>query len=137
MIDHGAVREAIRDVAVAAIGDAATVYHLPPTGTLQLPAVLIGLPEWEQTRHDLAAGYLDKTTFPVAVVVGRGVDDAQVLVDLEGLWPALVEAINHEINEGTGFDHCAEAANVNRAYADPITIAGQTYPAQTIEIDFY
>lgn len=136
MINTAQVRAAIAAVAHEAL-ETANVYPLPPTGQLQLPAVVVGLPQWEPSSIDLAQAF-DKTTFPVAVIVARsGADDAAAVAELESLWPALIDAINTEFTEGDAFDHTAANANITRAYFDPQQIAGQTYPAQIIEIDFY
>lgn len=137
MIDLGATRDALAEVAVAALGERATVYSRPPVGTVAFPAVIVGLPEWEPTQHDLAQQF-DRITFPVAVAMQRpGADDAELVDALESLWPPLLAAIDQEINHGGAFDAVCSAAHITRAYFDLAVISGVQCPSQLIEIDFY
>lgn len=131
MIDLDAARLGLADVAGTVPG-IERVYPRAVDGSIELPAVVIGLPEVE---FDVAPCQTDTATIPVAVAVRRmGANEEAVQQQLEDLWVAVATAIRGSLETGplsnVGEGQCT------RAVMGSLDIAGQSWPAYVIEVEF-
>lgn len=134
MIDLAVLRERVATIVTAAVGAAAAVYSWPPTGSFELPAVVVGQTAWQPGPTYC----LDLYTVQVFVVVARpGSDDQATVAELEQLWPSVLVAVRDAIDADQSLGGLCAVADVKRARPIPVVIQQATYPAQSIDIEIH
>ena len=140
MIKLGPARARLAEIIEAGITDGAV-----PTATVQragidslavFPTVIIGQPNWEPQERLTYA--IDRSTFPIACVVTRGVGgDTPAIDELEEIWSAIVQLLKTTSEQDQTLGGVCAQSMIARADFGSFTIQGQTYPAQLISVDLY
>ena len=110
------------------------VYPHAPTGALQLPAVVLGMPRW---AADAVQG-MDRWEWPLVVIVASsGTSPEAPVIELDACWPLVVNKLNELIWADQTLGGIVSDARVTGAHFGPVSIAGKDYPAQTITLTLY
>lgn len=136
-MDIAKTRDRLVDIIRPAVPDSVQVHRSAFDGVAVFPAVVIGMPGWED---DTSANYcFPKWSWPVAVCVARpGTSDEVTVSELDDLWPAVFGALRDAArNDQTLGGVCSQAV-AERAMFGQFAIQSQgTYPAQMITLELY
>lgn len=132
----GPIRDQLAKIIIDGVPDTVSVYRSAFDGTPALPAVIVGMPSWED---DISANYCaPHRQFPIACVVARpGTADEHTADQLDSLWPAVFDQLRDTSRSDPGLGGICRQSVIGRALFGQFNIQGQLYPAQLITIDLY
>ena len=133
MIRQAAVRDRLAEVFTANLRDI-TVYPRTPTGSINFPCLVIGMPEW---RHHAEHG-MDVWTWPIVVCVAMSASAPAAAVDeLDAAWPAVAQVLHQlALVDQTIGGLCSDMI-IDSSKFGAVSIAGHDYPAQSIQLKLF
>jgi len=137
MISPSDIRQAVRKV-LEPIG--ITIYGCAPTGSLRLPCIILGMPEWSRWNELSARAQekMDAWEVPVIVVVAMSAADPVTSVDsLDKTWPTVVSGLQDAIRSDQTLGGVCCSAIVDGAKFGSVSIANKEYPSYHIGLTLY
>ena len=134
MINHTAARDGLAQLLTQGL-PGVTVQRGGIDAVATFPGVIVGQPAW--TKVDNLPYRLDRSTWPIAVVVARNSQDSVVIDELEQLWPAALDLLRTTSEQDQTLGGICDEAIVTRADFGQFAIQGTNYPAQLIFIELY
>lgn len=131
MLDPTAVRTQLADAIRPLVPASVPVLESAFDGLAVLPAVVIGMPSWDEARETNFC--FPRLTWPVGVIVSRPGDNDPVTVEtLDQTWAAVLAGLRNV--------HSLAAASqviVQRSQFGLFLVQGQQYPSQTIFVETF
>lgn len=134
MIDHTAARAGLHQILSAALPDV-RVQASGLDALASFPSVIIGQPAWSPSDQ-LPYG-IDRTTWPVAVVVARSSSDTTTIDQLERLWPQVLAELKAAAEADQTLGGICVQSLLTRADFGQFSVQGKDYPAQLVFCELY
>lgn len=132
MISIGQVRDRLAGMLA---GLDLVVYSRAPQGSITLPAVVVGMPDWRPAADSRA---LDVWTLPLLVVVAQQAADPAATVDqLDEIWPEVAQTVQAEMWADQTLGGLVSDCQIDQATFGTVGIAGHDYPAYSITIKVF
>lgn len=142
MINHKAARARLAEILEDGLpqefaGEPVAVQRAGIDAVAVFPTVIVSQPSW-RWREDLTY-QLGQSTFPIATVISRGsgVSDTQLIDQLEGLWPLVIETLRSATETDPTLGGICQESSITRAEFGNFQIQDTRYPAQLSFIDLY
>lgn len=134
MIDHTAARTGLHRILDAALPEV-LVQASGLDSLATFPSVIIGQPGWGEADQ-LPYG-IDRTTWPVAVVVARSSSDTTTIDQLERLWPQVIAELKAAAEADQTLGGICVQSLLTRADFGQFSVQGKDYPAQLVFCELY